>query len=332
MKKNCYKRTDGRWQYSKQINGMLYYTIANTYRELLENIKNITPRKIKNVKTIKTKSVTFSQYYEFFIENYIKTQKIRKTTIQDWIGQLENYIKPYFQNIPMEKLTTEFIQKFINKIEKERTQEVLFQRIKRVLKKAFVTGKIKKDLSIGIEKANRTNKQERTPLTYNEQIKFLNAIKHTEFYTFCIFSLIVGSRREETLRFNLNKDIDEEQLVINIKETKMKKVIRKVNVTQEFITFLKTNMKTNMFPHHEDYYTKNIGNIFKDLNIKNCLHGLRHTCSANLYFLGAKDKYRQLQLGHSSIITTNNIYTNIKENIPKALLQELYGRLYPNFD
>lgn len=332
MKKNCYKRTDGRWQYSKQINGMLYYTIANTYRELLENIKNITPRKIKNVKTIKTKSITFSQYYEFFIENYIKTQNIRKSTIQDWIGQLENYIKPYFQNIPMEKLTTEFIQKFINQIERERTREVLFQRIKRVLKKAYVTGKIKKDLSIGLEKANRTNKQERTPLTYNEQVKFLNAIKNTEFYTFCIFSLIVGSRREETLRFNLNEDIDEEQLIINIKETKMKKVIRKVNVTQEFIIFLKTNMKTNKFPHHEDYYTKNIGNIFKDLNIKNCLHGLRHTCSANLYFLGAKDKYRQLQLGHSSIVTTNNIYTNIKENIPKALLQELYRKLYPNFD
>lgn len=78
--------------------------------------------------------------------------------------------------------------------------------------------------------------------------------------------------------------------------------------------------------------THELGKIFQQLNIKNCLHGLRHTCSANLYFLNAKDKYRQLQLGHSSIVTTNNIYTNIKENIPKAKLLELYGNLYPIFD
>ncbi len=50
MKKHCSKRKDGRWQYSKQKDGYLYYTIANTYRELIEKIKRIKPRKIKTIK------------------------------------------------------------------------------------------------------------------------------------------------------------------------------------------------------------------------------------------------------------------------------------------
>ena len=72
--------------------------------------------------------------------------------------------------------------------------------------------------------------------------------------------------------------------------------------------------------------------ILTKIKINNCLHGLRHTCSANLYFLGARDKYRQSQLGHASITTTNDIYTNIKENIPTRYLRLVYGDLYPTFD
>ena len=31
MRKNCYRRPDGRWEYPKQMNGLKYYPIANTY-------------------------------------------------------------------------------------------------------------------------------------------------------------------------------------------------------------------------------------------------------------------------------------------------------------
>ena len=91
-------------------------------------------------------------------------------------------------------------------------------------------------------------------------------------------------------------------------------------------------MQTDCFNMHATTATKETKNIFNKIGIQKSLHELRHTCSANLYFLGAKDKYRQLQLGHASIVMTNDIYTNIKENIPKASLRELYGDLYPSFD
>lgn len=332
MRKNCYRRTDGRWQYSKQENGLIYYTIANTYRELIAKIDKIQPRQIKQVKRIKTKILTFIEYYKLYIASYIDTKNIKQHTKDIWSILLKKYIAPAFQRVPLEKVTPEQIQKFINSIDKERTREMIYQNIIKVLQKAYITGKIKKDITLGIEKPKRINKITRHNLTLEEQYKLLNKVKDTKLYTFVMFSLIIGSRREETIKFNLKEDLNEEKQTIHIKGTKTKNSDRIVYVTKEFIQFLKTNMKTNTFDFNIGYPTHELNKIFKELGINNCLHGLRHTCSANLYFLGANDKYRQIQLGHASIVTTNDIYTNIKENIPKAKLRELYGDLYPSFD
>lgn len=331
MKKNCYKRADGRWQYSKQQDGFLYYAIANTYRELLEKIKTIQPRKIKSIKRIKTKTLTVIRYFEYYIESYVKTKKYKSDTIKNWQTYLDKYIKPHFERLSLDRVNTEQLQVFINSIDKERTREVLFQIITRVFRKAYITGKIKKDITLGLEKPKRENKNERGPLTFEEQKKLLDRVKGTKLYAFIMFSLVIGSRREESMRFTL-ADINEEKLQIHIKGTKTKNADRYVSTTPEFISFLKENLPKGKFDFNICYPTKELKKIFEELNIDNCLHGLRHTCSANLYFLGAKDKYRQLHLGHSSIVITNDIYTNIKENIEKAKLLDLYGKYYPSFD
>lgn len=335
MRKNCYKRTDGRWQYSKQQRGYRYYAIANTYRELLEKIPKIKPILITSIKhkTRKTNQFTFVQYYQFYIDNFVKNKKIGKETIKAWQRQLTQDITPNFKLLKLEDITAERIQNFIDNIPYERKQEVLYQRITKILKKAYATGKIKRDITLGIEKPKRQHKQERTPLTIIEQIKLLKeAKKNKKLFPFVVFSIIVGSRREETLKFNLLTDIDEKRLTIHIKGTKTSNADRHVLVTKEFISFLKKNLPKNKFEFNKSYPTNYLGEIFKKLKINACLHSLRHTCSANLYFLRANDKYRQMQLGHASIVTTNDIYTNIKENISKRRLRLLYGNLYPRFD
>lgn len=332
MRKNCTKRKDGRWQYSKQKNGMLWYAIANTYRELIAKIPNIKPRLIKKFKNIRQKVTTLIQYFEAYIETYIKPQPITEQTKKEWTHQLEHYIKPHIQRLPIESITAEHLQKIINSIDKERTRERVLQKLKKVIQKAYLSGKIKADISLTLEKPKRTNIEERPPLTYDEQVKFLEKAKESKDYAFFMFSIIIGSRREETVKFDIETDLDEENKTIHIRGTKTKNADRKVEVSSAFIEFLKNNLKDGTFKFKKDYYTKVARDIFKDAGIKNCLHGLRHTCAANLYFLGAKDKYRQMQLGHSSIVTTNDIYTNIKENIPKEKLLELYGDLYPRFD
>lgn len=331
MKKNCYHRKDGRWQYSKQREGYLYYAIANTYRELLEKIKQIKPRKIKQVKRAKTKVFTVLSYINFYFESFIKSKNPSENVLVEWDGLIRNYFSKAFPRLQLDKLTTEEVQKFINKIEKERVRERIYQKFVKILQKAYITGKIKKDITLGLEKPKRTNKEIRRPLTLEEQQALLEKVKGSNLYCFVMFSLIVGSRREETVRFSF-EDVDETRGTIFIRGTKTENAPRQVYVTKAFIQFLKSNMKTNKFNISCNSATKKIGEIFEELGIDNCLHGLRHTCSANLYFLGAKDKYRQLQLGHASTTTTNDIYTNIRENIPKGELRLLYGELYPSFD
>ena len=163
MRKNCYKRTDGRWQYSKQQRGYRYYAIANTYRELLEKIPKIKPILITSIKhkTRKTNQFTFVQYYQFYIDNFVKNKKIGKETIKAWQRQLTQDITPNFKLLKLEDITAERIQNFIDNIPYERKQEVLYQRITKVLKKAYATGKIKRDITLGIEiQKDSTNKKE----------------------------------------------------------------------------------------------------------------------------------------------------------------------------
>ena len=336
MRKNCYRRPDGRWQYSKQQNGYRYYAIANTYRELLEKIPKIKPTLVGTVKhsTHRTNISTFIQYYQFYIDNYVKNKKIGLKTQRDWQRQLSHDITAKFKFVKLEDVTTEQVQNFIDSFSStERKQEMLYQRMVKVLQKAYATGKIKRDITLGIEKPKRHNIQERKPLTFHEQVQLLKAVKNTKIYAFVMFSIIVGSRREETMRFDLSTDVDEKKQTIHIKGTKTSNADRYVTVTKEFIQFLKANMKWNTFRFNISYPTSMLGKIFKKIGIAGgCLHCLRHTCSANLYFLGAKDKYRQMQLGHASMVTTNDIYTNIKENIKPRCLRLIYGDLYPRFD
>lgn len=334
LRKNCYKRTDGRWQYSKQSRGYKYYTIANTYRELLEKIPRIKPVLINKIKhkTRKTNQNTFIQYYQGYIDAYIKTKPITQEVKNDWQRQLTNDITPKFKYMKIEDVTAQQIQAFLNGIALEVKRDKLFQRITKILKHAYATGKIKRDITLAIERPKRQNIQERHPLTWHEQIQFLKAVKKSNLFVFAIFSLVIGSRREETMRFDLSTDIDEKRQILHIKGTKSSNADRYIKISSGFINFLKANMKGNKFDFQISYPTHELGEIFRSLGIKACLHSLRHTCSANLYFLGADDKSRQLQLGHASIVTTNDIYTNIKENITARHLRLIYGNLYPNFD
>lgn len=332
MRKNCYRRPDGRWEYSKQINGLKYYTIANTYRELLTKIEKIEPKQVRNVIKVSSKIRTFAQYFQFYIDSYIKNKNYRKSTLDEWNRTLKQHVLKNFNKIAITKLTTESIQVMIDKIDKERLRQKVFQRVVKVLQKAYMTGVIKKDITLALEKPKRKNVNIRSSLTYDEQVAFLNEIKKTNLYVYAVYLLVVGCRRDEAISFDIAKDLNEEKHYIQINGTKTANAKRKVYISQGFIDFLKQNLPGGKFKFSSQYATHIIGETLKQIGTNKCLHCLRHTCSANLYFLGARDKFRQMQLGHASITTTNDIYTHIEENIPKSKLLELYGDLYPKFD
>ncbi len=332
MRKNCYHRPDGRWEYSKQIDGIKYYAIASTYRDLIKKIDNATSKKVRAVSNPRKKTMSFAQYFQFYIDSFIKNKDYVQATKNDWERTQRNFIVKNFSKVDLEKLTAEKVQVMIDGIKLERLRERVYQKVTKVLKKAYITGRIKRDISLALEKPKRKNVIVRESLTLEEQKAFIEAMKKTNLYTFAMFLLVIGCRRDEAIKFNAKTDLDVEKKFIHIRGTKTKNADRRVLVSDGFIKFLQENLPDGKFKFSSQYATHIIGDALKEIGTNKCLHCLRHTCSANLYFLGAKDKFRQIQLGHASIETTNDIYTHISENIPKSKLLEIYGDLYPRFD
>lgn len=321
------KRTDGRWIYTKTINKKRIYLYGKTQNELIE--------KIKKYKTKPTSQKKINKNTTEFIDNWYATTKepnISDKTKLIYKNTLNNYIKPFFNKKTLNHVSLLELQEFINNIKFERLRVQIYQQIKNIFKYALACGKISKDISQALILPKRKNIIIRKSLTIKEQETLLNKIKGHKLETFIIFSLIIGTRRNETLAFDLT-DINEEKQTIHIKGTKTESANRTIKISMEMINLLKSRNKSYpYFNFTEEYVTKNVKKIFKELKMEHCVHSLRHTCSTNLYYLGIRDKERQNILGHKSILTTNNIYTNLELDVSKENIVKLYNNLYYKVD
>ena len=318
------KRADGRWVYTKKIDGKRIFVYGNTQQELIKKIKK------QGVKGIIAEDIT-----EILITEWYKSTKepnLSEQTKEIYKNTLNNYIKPFFKNKSINSVTLYEIQEFINNIEKERTREFVYQHLKSIFRYALATQKIKVDITQALILPKRKNKIIRESLTIEEQKTLLNHIKAHKLKMFIIFSIVIGSRRNETLAFDIN-DINEEKQTLHIKGTKTEKSDRTIKISNEMIALIKENNKTQpYFDFTPAYVTRGVKQIFRELNMKHCVHSLRHTCSTNLYYLGLREKERQNILGHKSITTTNDIYTNLELDVTKKDIVKLYNNLYPEFD
>lgn len=324
--KKLTKRTDGRWVYTLYKNKKRVYIYAPTQRELINKIDGYKPKN-KTIDIKESTSQFIDKWYKLTKESNlsVKTQLIYKNT-------LENYIKPFFKKRTLAGTQLFEIQDFINKIEFERTREQVYQHIKSIYRYAVSSGKVKTDITLALILPKRKNTIKRESLTVEEQKRLLESIKNHKLEAFIVFSLVIGTRRNETLAFEF-EDINEAKQILHIKGTKTESADRYIKISKGMIEFLKEHKKTApYFDFTEDYVTKNIKKIFTSLQMNHCVHSLRHTCSTNLFYLGVRDKERQNILGHKSIVTTNNIYTNLELDVKKEDIIKLYNNLYYEFD
>lgn len=319
------KRSDGRWVYTKTINKKRVFIYAKTQHELINKIKKYKIR--KETVTVESDIDFIDKWY-----NTTKLPNLSEKTKLIYHNTLNNYIKPFFEKHTLKNVQLFDLQEFVNSIKFERIRIQVYQHIKSIFRYALACGKIKIDITQALILPKRKNIIKRESLTIFEQDILLKAIKGHKLETFIIFSIVIGTRRNETLAFDLS-DIDEKKNTLHIKGTKTESADRIIKVSSSMIDFLKrNNVSTPYFNFSEDFVTKNVKRIFKSLNMEHCVHSLRHTCSTNLYYLGIRDKERQHILGHKSIVTTNNIYTSLEQDIKKEDVVKLYNNLYYEFD
>lgn len=315
------KRTDGRWEFKKTINGKRYYLYSTTQKELLKKVKNFKPSKtINSTKTIAydyiinwynlyKKDLASGISYFYAINKYFKTNDIFKKEIQ--------------------KITFNDIETFLNNISKHRSKAYCYYIIKGIYETAYKDKLIKEDISKLITKPkNQSVKGEHFNL--KEQKLILENLDKTKMKYEILFYLLTGCRRTEAVNLTKN-DIDFENNKVFIDGTKTKSAKRYIPISEHFKNILKSNFE-NMFTLAKDFYSREFAKYLKTLNIKNHkLHDLRHTYATNLYYLKVQDKERQYYLGHSSIAITNDIYTHLDPNIKKEDILNLYKDLYPEF-
>lgn len=329
IKKHIRLKPNGSYEYRVREDGK---DISKSNKDL-NTLINIVLGKIKTGSRRKQQSISLLEFSKKFYNLFRAKNKSEKTKEQ-YDNIIDNHIKSYFDNKAINKINAEELQKFINKIKGDSIRKKVFNFVYSVFEKATALGEIKSNPAIAIELPQNDKKAKKRGLLFDEQIKLIKAVKATndkDFYLFVLFSLVLGSRREETCNFKL-KDINEEKQLIFIHGTKTENAPRWIKISKDMIKLLKSvNKKPNekYFALTPNGYYHKISRLYKKLKIQNVdVHSLRRTCSTNLYYLGVPDKQRQQIMGHASIVTTNDIYTFLEHDITKEKIEKLYKSLY----
>ena len=328
--KNIYHRADGRWEYVKTQNGYKIYLIAGTKEKLLQKIRE---EKQNHKKQEQKETLTFVKWCLRWLEVY--KQDLRTSSQKRYKQIILKYIQPFFKETALKKINQEQVQKFVNSLVGERNKEYAFLTVRQALRQAFINKKINEDISSMLVKPKRHRKIRRTAMSLVEQQELMKVLKEyaPNVQMFILFSVILGTRRSETMRFKLS-DINELTKRVHIRGTKTYGADRNIKISDDMITLLKNNAERSenesYFYFNPDYYTKIIQEIYNKAKIRDkTLHDLRHTCATNLLYLGMPDKFRQQYLGHANIAMTNDVYTNLQDDITKDGLIKLYNNLYP---
>lgn len=323
--KNIYKRKDGRYEYSKMVNNERIYFI-DRYKSNVENkVRELREHNKEQYKKKGFKNIVLEWYNNF------KKDAIGEKARLAYHNTLDNYILPKFENKTINKITYKELQLFVNSIDKTRVRELVCQHLKAIFNYAYSNRYVLVNPTTALKLPKKQSKTIVKPLTLDEQKRLLEAIKGHELEKFLLFSLVLGTRRNETLAFKF-EDIDKEKGIIHINGTKTENAERDIKISQSMIEMLQRDKKEPYFNFTSEYVTKHTTKLLKSIGIDKSLHALRHTCATNLFYLNWKDKQRQQYLGHANIITTNNIYTFLENDIKPEHIRALYGKLYYEFD
>ncbi len=325
--KNLRLRKDGRYEFRKMIKGVNYQCIDKNKKVVLDYIADLK-RKMKSLlpNTKQNANISFcdyaDDYYHLFKEN-----KASASSRAEWNTALKLF---------REKLNRSFrsyaafdFQKLINEIAEiaPNTAKKTYNKIRAICRKAFLSGIIKTNIAEIIEKPEFEEKPRRA-LTILEQVKFLNQLKHEEedIQIFCLFCLITSARREEARKYKPS-DFNKRNMTLFVNGTKTLNAPRTIRVTSEFADLLQKVGKG--FKYTSDHYSRVAKGIFEKIGspdlVLNCL---RHTCATNMVYLGISSDYRKHIMGHSTVLTTDRVYTHIEMGVTKARMQLIYKNLY----
>lgn len=316
-------RKDGRYMIRQTIYGKRITKYASTLAQAKQILKQFKQGKIKLPRREKESRITLSDYAEIWFEHY-KKPFLNERSQRD----VKNYVNKIVAELGQRKitnLTTLEIQTYLNNLPKTRTKEKICLYFNAILQKAYDTDIIKRNPFVAVIK-DKKMKWKNNAFNYLEQEKILNAIKNTDIEHEIYIYLMCGCRPNE-LPAKTNFDFTNN--IINVYGTKNENAKhRQIEMSNEFANYIKKYFAKNDIKK-EEYISSEFIKICKNVGIENpLLYRLRHTFATNHFTIGTQAKRVQQWLGHSSISTTLDTYTDIDKTASKEKIIKLYNNFY----
>lgn len=319
MKYIC-KRSDGRWQGSKTIDGKRVYVYGRTKAEAYEKFKQLKNRKQTS------RSLTFIQFAMQWLETY-KKDCIRPITYKNYLRMIRCHLDI---STPLNRVTPEQLQRILSAMPPSRAREETFQLMRQIFAKALQLGYVKRDPTPGLVKGKKPA-AERRALTLEEQKCLLAQLGEDKFSRRVMFYLCTGARPAEIAT------VKKEELRpgwVKINGTKTKRSVRWVKVSDKLVEMLK-RQEPEFFKFDPKKFRQHLQRVCDKAGIAYDVdsYTLRHTFATNLYILRVPEKDRQTYMGHAAgSAMTNDVYTTFTPDTTPQDVYDIYGDWLPKFE
>ena len=355
------KRDDGRWEgrvvigYDNKGLPKTKNILARTKGECVEKL-NALKNSVTPTAAVKVRAdMPFGEWVEFWYENHCKPA-VRPNTRTGYENNIRLYIRPRLGGIPLNKLTTNDIQQFINWMRQDGRSEYRESRgeglsantirhccglCRRALEKA-VTEKLIVRNPAEECKLPPARRMEMRLLSREELQKLLIQARAEGYYEVFLLELTTGLRVGELMALqwdDLNFSTGElriERQVYQIKgelliqPPKNKASIRTVILPTAVVTALKKYKQTVfsqwMFPSPKkeeapiapSVVSHRLAKILKHAGCKKVrFHDLRHVFATNALEHGMDVKTLSTIIGHISSATTLNVYAHVTDDMQR---------------
>lgn len=325
-------RNDNRYELRFTFEGKQYSVYSKDRSKILKKrdeklrLLKTEQKRIKKQHNEKNVLHNMNTWFEYWYKNF-KEPFVNLDTAKCIKNIFQANILKHFGKYYLFEINTQMIQQYLNSMPITRKKEMLVTYFNACLQKAEDMELIKKN-PFKLVVRDKKIKNVREALTIDEQKTILDYLKSNDYemYKLVLFYLCTGVRRNEALALT---DKDFNGLIIHIKGTKTEKSDRKIRITQELKNLVFKPGK--IFNYHYSTPTHRFKDYLNELNIKGTLHSLRHSYATNQFYIGTPAKTVQVNMGHSEIGTTMNIYTNIVSYDDKNIILEKIKLLYNDY-
>ena len=321
------------------VNGKDLWITGHTIQELVSNALEANQNANKPV------SVTFQEYADKYIKRYKSNGSVERNTQIGYLGYLKNHLYPFLGNMPIESITVDVIQDYINQKAETHSQKSIREHIN--LMRQIFDAAVEDNLidrnpctssRLQIVGSKSTKVMAYTEEEFGELERLIGFLDGTE-KLFVAMSLYTGMRQGELFALQW-EDIDLQNNLIHvskavewpgqnrgmIKEPKTENGIRIIVIIPKLAAFLKSmqhdtgyvltadRQKDNEPMSHQAVKRLNerIGIVAKEngINVHFLSHRARHTVATFMNNAGADDVSITGIIGHSDVAFTKRQYAN----------------------